>query len=124
MRMLIYGGRDFIPSHRSFAAFHDEVVFWQLVGTPITRIISGGAKGADTYGEDLARFWSIPVDSYPADWATHGRKAGILRNIQMLEEGKPDYAFQFPGGKGTAHMRSLLDKAGIEVREYIDAEYR
>jgi hypothetical protein len=58
------------------------------------------------------------LEIYKADWDTHGRKAGILRNIQMLEEGKPDCAVQFPGGRGTAHMRSILDKAGIPVYEY------
>jgi hypothetical protein len=56
-------------------------------------------------------------------WKTHKKSAGILRNIEMLKyliEGKEECCgVQFPGGKGTAHMRSLLDKAGVKVYEYM-----
>lgn len=83
-------------------------------------IISGGAKGADNLGED----WSVvnwtELERYPADWETHGKKAGILRNIQMLEQGKPDLVIAFPGGRGTAHMVRIAKEAGVEV---IEVEY-
>ena len=54
---------------------------------------------------------------YPADWDTHGRGAGPIRNKQMLEEGKPDLVIAFPGGKGTANMIGQAKEAGIPVRE-------
>lgn len=120
MRVLIYGGRDFVPSDKSFAFFHDLVIFQDLVGQPITVIISGKAKGADAYGETLAKFWHIPVEEYPAKWQVDGkldRGAGIKRNQQMLDSGI-DIAVQFPGAKGTADMRRRLDKAGVKVYEY------
>lgn len=117
MRVLIYGGRDFVPSYESFMQFHDKIVWQDLIGEPITVIISGCARGADQYGEKLAEFWHIPVERYPADWETHGKKAGFIRNQQMLDSGV-DFAIQFPGGNGTRDMRRRLDKAGVTVCEF------
>lgn len=120
MRVLIYGGRNFVPSNKSFAFFHNLWIFQNLVGKPITKVISGHAKGADEYGETLAKFWNIPLEIYPAKWKVDGkldRGAGVKRNQQMLDSGI-DLAVQFPGGNGTADMRRRLDKAGVKVVEY------
>src|SRR5690606_8532231 len=80
-------------------------------------IISGGARGADRFGEEVAKHWGFQLEVYPADWNTHGKSAGFIRNQQMLDSGV-DLAVQFPGGRGTADMRSRLDKAGVRVVEY------
>lgn len=115
MRLLIFGGRDFKPSTSSDFWLEDTFADWD--DGEIT-VISGGARGADQYGEAWAEMRKHDLVVYHANWIRDGKKAGILRNIRMLEEGKPDYAVQFPGGRGTAHMRSILDKAGIKVWEY------
>lgn len=80
-------------------------------------IIHGNAFGADRIAKDFAAVEWLEEEPYPADWGTHGKKAGILRNIQMLEEGKPDLVVAFPGGRGTAHMVRIAKKAGVPVRE-------
>lgn len=54
---------------------------------------------------------------FEADWHTHGRAAGPIRNRRMIEEGKPDLVVAFPGGRGTANMVNQARAAGIEVRE-------
>jgi UDP-N-acetylmuramoylalanine-D-glutamate ligase len=59
----------------------------------------------------------IPVETYEADWDTHGKAAGPIRNKRMLDEGKPDLVVAFPGGRGTANMISQARKAGVEVIE-------
>lgn len=78
-------------------------------------IIEGGATGADSAAYDFAVCSFCQVEEYAADWKTHGKAAGPIRNQQMIDIGKPDIAVEFPGGKGTADMRSRLDKAGIKV---------
>lgn len=48
-------------------------------------MIHGGASGADriagVVGQELG--WTVRV--FPADWATHGKAAGPIRNRQMLD---------------------------------------
>lgn len=48
-------------------------------------IVSGGALGVDTAGEKYAEHWSIYLKRFPADWQTHGRKAGHIRNAEMAD---------------------------------------
>ena len=110
-RILVCGGRDFDDF---------EVVYVALapfIRSGVTTIIHGGARGADDLAGQFAALWSLAVEVYPADWDTHGRAAGPIRNKQMLEEGKPDLVIAFPGGKGTANMIGQAKEAGIPVRE-------
>lgn len=85
-------------------------------------IISGGASGADRIGENFALVNWLKLEEFPADWEQHGKRAGILRNIEMLEKGKPDLVIAFPGGRGTAHMVRIAIAAGVPVEEvtYVD----
>lgn len=119
MRVLICGGRD----------FDDWGLFTQAMidvsnkeGGPITTIISGGARGADTFAQRLAKGWKIDFEKYPADWEQYGRAAGHIRNQQMLDEGKPDLVIAFPGGRGTANMIERAKKAGVKVIQYSQEE--
>lgn len=80
-------------------------------------IIHGNARGADSLGASWGYRMGWKVEAYPADWKQYGKKAGYLRNKQMLDEGKPDLVVAFPGGKGTAMMIKLAKEASIEVRE-------
>jgi len=64
---------------------------------------------------EWAKNRGIPFDVYMADWEGLGRKAGPIRNQQMLVEGKPDLVVAFPGGKGTAGMVTLPRDAGVDV---------
>ena len=120
MRVLIYGGRDFIPTTEA-QKFLDHIFCYELADWDIDEItiISGGARGADAFGKDTANSWGINLEVYSADWETHGKAAGHIRNQQMLDSGI-DVAVQFPGGRGTADMRRRLGKAGAKVYEYVE----
>ena len=78
-------------------------------------IIEGGATGVDSAAADFATVNFCNLEVYPADWKQHGRSGGYIRNKQMLFEGKPDLVVAFPGGKGTAMMVDLANRAGIKV---------
>jgi len=67
----------------------------------VTIILSGCAPGADTLGIEWAEAKGIQVARFPADWNTHGRAAGPIRNQQMLDEGKPELVVSFLGGRRT-----------------------
>lgn len=108
MRVLVCGGRD----------YNDYMTLSSVLETlDITVLIHGAAKGADSLADFFAKNDNLCVERYPADWAKYGKRAGYLRNQQMLDEGKPELVVAFPGGKGTAMMVKIAREAGIEVRE-------
>jgi hypothetical protein len=88
--------------------------------SPIDLMIEGGALGADRIAQLWARRNKIPGRTYFADWNTHGKSAGFIRNKQMLTEGKPDLVVAAPGGNGTANMCRLAEEDGVEVRYIVE----
>jgi hypothetical protein len=83
-------------------------------------IIEGGAKGADTLAHQWATEHKRPVHTFKANWEEYGKRAGFIRNKQMLDEGKPHVVLAFFSdshnkSKGTAMMIKLAKKSGIEV---------
>jgi len=113
MRLLVCGGRDFDDIEFA-AAILDRI----HQSKQVTTLIAGGARGADTIAEAWADEMGIQKEIYPItdeDWRKYGKRAGILRNEQMLTEGKPDGVMAFPGGRGTAHMVNISDLPWIET---------
>lgn len=108
--ILVCGGRDYADREFAFATL-DRIHQEQRV----TRVIHGGATGADSLGLAWAHARRVAVDSYPAQWNAHGKAAGPLRNQQMLEQGRPDLVVAFPGGAGTADMVRRATAAGVRV---------
>jgi hypothetical protein len=50
-------------------------------------IVSGGCpRGGDNFAEIIAEAYEIPIVIFPADWETHGKRAGFLRNTQIAEK--------------------------------------
>lgn len=106
MKVLVCGGRDYSD--------YDEL--WQtLKDYPISHIVMGGAKGADTLAGIYAQSMGITLSTYPANWDLHPRTAGFIRNQMMIDEESPDLVIAFPGGNGTADMIKRAEKAGIRV---------
>lgn len=109
-RVLVCGGRD----------FHDlDLVFMVLdtahAANPIIDLIHGAAQGADMLAHEWAYQRNVRMHPYRADWKTHGKAAGPLRNQRMLDEGKPHLVIAFPGNKGTSDMVRRAMAAKIPV---------
>lgn len=126
MRILICGSRylthvDHYPIiHREIESLLKSFSDWPYNGGKT--IIHGAAKGADEMAGSIARRFCCRVESHPADWKTHGKSAGPIRNQQMLESGV-DLVLAFPIGseqsgesKGTWDMVRRARAAGVEVR--------
>ncbi len=79
-------------------------------------IVSGGAKGADTLGEQYAKENGFLVEQYLADWDTFGKSAGPKRNEKMAEVS--DYIICFWDGesKGTKSMIESAKKYNKPVK--------
>lgn len=84
---------------------------------PDLTIIHGAARGADIMADVSANALDVPVEVYPADWETWGRAAGPLRNMQMLERGRPDVVMAFTdeidSSRGTLDMADRASEAGV-----------
>lgn len=76
MRTIIAGSRTITDSK-----VIEEAV--KASGFIITEVVCGGAAGVDSLGKDWAVLRGIPVKMFPADWATHGKAAGPIRNEEM-----------------------------------------
>lgn len=78
-------------------------------------IVSGGAAGADALGERFARENGYRLRVFPADWEKYGRRAGILRNQQMVDYADALIAFHDGKSRGTAHVIAAAKEAGLRV---------
>lgn len=83
---------------------------------PNSVILHGAAPGADSIARGLADDFGFSVRAFPADWNKHGKSAGFIRNVQMLDEA-PDLviAFQRDGSRGTQHTIDQARRRGISV---------
>lgn len=79
-------------------------------------IVSGTARGADRLGENCANKYNIPIKQFPADWYTHGKKAGHLRNEEMAKYATHLIAIWDGKSKGTKNMIDLAKKYNLKVR--------
>lgn len=78
-------------------------------------VIVGGAKGADLIAQNLAEKRSdLNVKIFSAKWDLYGKRAGPMRNLEMLNE-KPDIVYAFPLGesRGTYFTTGEAKKRGI-----------
>lgn len=112
MIVLVCGGRDF--SDVDFLEIrldelHEKYNF--------TKLVHGGARGADVLAGDWAFSREIPRKVYKADWEMYRNAAGPIRNQQMLDSENIGLVVAFKGGNGTADMVKRAKKAGIKVLE-------
>lgn len=124
MRVLVCGGRenwDHEGVARELDARHAkyneacDLVLDQML--PRFTIITGGAPGIDSVALQWAMRNKVRFELFQADWKTHGRAAGPMRNKSMLVEGKPNLVLAFKGGRGTADLVRQARTRGIEVVE-------
>lgn len=79
----------------------DETLSEFHAKNPITKIVSGGARGADSLAEKWARGKGIPVTVYPAEWEKYGRRAGMIRNRLIIADCQHCIAFWDGVSRGT-----------------------
>jgi hypothetical protein len=107
MKVVIAGGRE--HTDRTLVAKAIEGS-----GFTITEVVHGGCRGIDTIAGAWAKERDIPVRVFYADWKTHGKKAGPLRNKQMAEYGEALIAI--PGaGNGTWNMVHNMNLQGKPI---------
>jgi hypothetical protein len=110
--VLVCGSRSWSNALKVHDAIGDLALEWD---EPLT-IIHGGARGADSIADEVARDMNYHIERVPADWSK-GKSAGVLRNLQMLDM-EPAIVLAFWDGqsRGTLHTISEATRRGIPVR--------
>jgi len=110
IRIIVAGGRDF----NDYELLKEKL---DKLNKHLNRfeVVSGKARGADSLGERYARENDLPIAEFPADWDTHGKKAGFLRNADMADYADGCVVFWDGKSKGTQHMINLAKEKGIQL---------
>jgi hypothetical protein len=111
MKILACGDRDWGDHnliHETLAKFGQDTI-----------LVVGGARGADTIAENCGHELGFTVLVFPANWDQFGKRAGPIRNRQMLNE-KPDLVIAFhddlQASKGTKDTVTEAHKRNIKVQ--------
>lgn len=123
-RVIVTGSRDFTNG----VIIEDSLSFlratYGAIGVRLVVVHGDCPTGADWYARNWAErraHVSLPVihEPHPADWKTHGKAAGPIRNEEMASLGA-DVCLAFPLGesRGTRDMINRARNRGIEVVEY------
>lgn len=107
MKVAIVGSRGF---------WDIDLVGEYVAGLDVTDVIvSGGARGPDHAAEVAARARGMRVEVILPDWTTFGKRAGFVRNVEIV--GRCDRLVAFWDGQsgGTKHSIDLAHKAGKPV---------
>jgi len=118
IRLLICGDREWKKKDR----IRRELLLLGISNIEV--VIHGAARGADSLGAEVAEELGINkrrIKPFPAKWEEQGKAAGVIRNSQMLKEGRPTYVLAFHShlktqSKGTADMVRKAKAVGIEVK--------
>ena len=128
-RLLVCGGREYgyrtnkeTGKKEKYQPEIDHI--WHTLDTvrgAISRplvVIEGEQRGVDLLAREWAEEKGLEVRGFPADWDQYGKRAGFIRNSQMLKEGNPHAVVAFPGGVGTRMMVGLARRANIPVKQF------
>lgn len=110
MRVAVTGGRD-----RSMNMTEEQYLYNRLHALKPTLLLHGGATGIDSHVAAWVAdyFPALAVRACPANWRKHGRKAGPIRNREMLKDA--DLLIAFDGGRGTADCVRAAKELGVKV---------
>ncbi len=95
MRVVVTGSRYWLDEQK----IRDELSKLPVMAT----IVHGGCKtGADVIVQRVAEEMNMDVEVFEADWERHGKRAGPIRNQEMIDS-EPDLVLAFPmkDSKGT-----------------------
>lgn len=82
-------------------------------------MVVGDAKGVDATATKLWVKAGLRIEVYKAEWDEHGKKAGMLRNIDMIKSGVDfGYGFCKNNSKGTTGMLILATEFGVPFERF------
>lgn len=107
----IVGSRDF-NDYKFMRVTLDKIIFGKatVFGKPVyncSKIISGGAIGADRFAAYYAKENNIELEEFLPDWERYGKSAGFKRNRLIVDNSDIIIAFWDGKSKGTKNTLSI-----------------
>ena len=78
-------------------------------------VVSGGARGVDTFAEEAAEACGLETLIFQADWENLGRKAGPIRNEQIIAHADRVVAFWDGRSRGTLNALVLASRVNLPI---------
>lgn len=119
MRLLITGSRTWESQETIGNAILATLDDWALPPQDVILVSGNCPIGADYMAEQAAYKLGMEVELHPADWNKHGKRAGFVRNAEMVDLGADRLlAFIRDESKGATMTLNLATKAGISADIY------
>jgi hypothetical protein len=116
MKTIIAGSRDGVE-------YEDVVKAMESCPWTPTEIVSGKARGSDTFGEQWANDNNIPIKEFPANWDRYGKRAGYIRNTDMANYADALVAVWDGKSKGTLHMINIASEKSLIIHIHTINKY-
>lgn len=117
MKVIVAGSRTFNDYELLKETLDIFKLYLAKIGADETiEIVSGTARGADKMGERWAKENGCKIHEFIPDWNGLGKKAGILRNIDMLNFSDALICFWDGHSHGSKHMIDIAKTKGIKTK--------
>ena len=128
MKIAVVGSRGF--PDKKFVILETKKVFFDYAYLLDLTLVSGGARGPDTWAEEavnqaqeelnqeLAGI-NIKKEIFKPEWDTHGKSAGFMRNEKIINEADLVLAFWDGASNGTKHSIDLARKNKKPINIYV-----
>lgn len=110
MKLAVIGSRTFQDYE-----WLEQCLLKAFCVSDVEAVVSGGARGADALAVRFARKFGLPLEIVNADWETHGRKAGPLRNTEIVRRSDAVAAFWDGRSRGTRDSIAKARMAGKRI---------
>lgn len=116
LRILVTGSRDFRDTDLAKRALVWAANVAGVDNPADVTVVHGDARGTDSVLAEVAVSFGCVIEGHPARWDELGKRAGIVRNCEMVDLGA-DVCLAFPlsSSRGTWHCMREDEKAGIPV---------
>lgn len=113
MKLGIIGSRSFDDYEKLSSSIH--TYFFGVDACEAERysfdeIISGGASGADKLGARFAKEHNIKLTEFIPDWDLYGKRAGFIRNEDIVKNSDVILCFWDGISKGAANSLSIAKR--------------
>lgn len=85
----------------------------------VTELVSGGARGIDSCAKAYALKNNIPIKEFLPDYDSFGKRAPLIRNIEIIEYADAVLAFWDGESRGTKFVIDKCKEKGKPCKVFI-----